>query len=39
MGEKDIKPWWEDYDGDIEEERREINKRLDKVVNSRERAE
>ena len=26
--EKDIKPWWEDYDGDIEEERREINKRL-----------
>ena len=32
-----FKFWWEDYDGDIEEERREIEERVSKIENPEER--
>ena len=37
--EEGLKPWWEDYDGDIEEERREIEERVSKIEDPEEREE
>ena len=47
MGDKDFngdieegfKYWWDDYDGDIEEERREIIERVNKIEDPEERAD
>ena len=35
--EEGFKFWWEDYDGDIEEERREIIERVNKIEDPEER--
>ena len=37
--EEGFKFWWEDYDGDIEEERREIEERVSKIEDPEERAD
>ena len=34
---KGLKPWWEDYDGDIEEERRKIIERVNEIEDPDER--
>ena len=37
IDEEGFKYWWEDYDGDIEEERREIEERVSKIEDPEER--
>ena len=37
MENTDLKPWWEDYDGDIEEERRKIIERVNEIEDPDER--
>ena len=39
MENTDLKPWWEDYDGDIEEERRKIIERVNEIEDLEERQE
>ena len=39
MNNKTEKPWWEDYDGDIEEERRKIIERVNEIEDLEKRQE